>query len=93
MSVYVRGWGGANMWKVRYLLLCDDEASERKKWELAEEVEDDKEVLTLQGFRQLRALHMLQEFLRQRGKTCDDGAIEKWSLLRTITCSTWSKWA
>ena len=87
------GWGGANMWKVRYLLLCDDEASERKKWELAEEVEDDKEVLTLQGFRQLRALHMLQEFLRQRGKTCDDRAIEKWSLLRTITCSTWSKWA
>ncbi|CAE7283149.1 unnamed protein product [Symbiodinium sp. CCMP2592] len=68
----------ARSYRVRYVLIPDDEQCERRKFELAEEVEDDKEVLTLQGFRQLRAVHMLQEFLRQRGKPCDAEAIEKW---------------
>ena len=66
--------------QVRFIVIGDDEAAERKKWEPSEEVKDSNEVLTLQGFGQIRAMAMLQDFLRQRGRACEPEDMEAWQL-------------
>lgn len=60
-------------------LATDDEA-ERKKFELAQEIKDEVDVLVLQGFRQMKALAYVRDFLKQQGKGASDQDMEKWSL-------------
>ena len=62
---------------------------ERKKFELAQEVRDEADVLVLQGFRQMKAVAFVRDFLKNQGKGYNEVQMETWSLVfcRVFLCS------
>ncbi|CAE7463541.1 unnamed protein product [Symbiodinium sp. CCMP2592] len=64
--------------RVKFWHLADEEAAEKKKWELAQDVRDDCEALVLQGWRQIKAVGLLRALLKSVAKSEAAEYMEKW---------------
>ena len=64
--------------KVRFYSLSTEEAAEHKKWALSQDTSEDYEYMTLQGWRQVKAMGFLQQSLRQWGHDSSCEFMEKW---------------